>query len=348
MLGFSLVNPTIVSHPFFEQFWPSVKRRLFTTNVNHAFHLLEGSGSSKTSISSTLTAIPAMPISIKHHAPTSSPSKSPPNRTRRSITASVQTSSPPAQTGATKGVSSHKRQTLDSSARPDDKSDDDDDEDVPPLTRRNRSSTSPLEDSASPIPSIPSPSGPSNEAILLEEEDEGLRTSIAENVEPIRDSSSFQGVFPPSMESEEIPIDLPFMQEPPRPVPVVQEIPRLMPVVQEIPLPVPVVQEIPLPIRDDSSQTVKSPSDILSPSFSKITGKSAYEDADAILRSIQDLFTSWEQVKADQTARSSSTSRPSTASAVFSTENMNILKKAVLEYTSFMDMDIVNASSTSQ
>ncbi|KAL2540085.1 PMD domain-containing protein [Abeliophyllum distichum] len=315
MFGFSLVpfNPTTVSHPFFEQFWPFVKCRLFTTNVNFAFYLLEGSGSSKTSISSTLTAIPAVPISIKHPAPSSSHSKSSLIRTRRSVAASVQTSSPPAQTGATRGVSSRKRPTLDSSARPDDKSDDD--EDVPPLTRRKRSSTSPLEDSASPIPSIPPPSGPSNEAILLEEEDEGLRTSIAENVEPIGDSSSFQGVFPPSMELEEIPIDLPFVQEPPLSVPVVQEIPLL----------VPVVQEPPLPIRDDS-QT----------------------DADAILHSIQDLFTSWEQVKADQTARSSSASRHSTASAAFSIENMNILKQAVLEYTSFMDMDIVNASATSQ
>ncbi|KAL2454732.1 Uncharacterized protein Adt_47771 [Abeliophyllum distichum] len=72
------------------------------------------------------------------------------------------------------------------------------------------------------------------------------------------------------------------------------------------------------------------------------------QDADAILSSIQDLFTSWEQVKADQTARSSSASHPSTAFATFSIENMNILKQAVLEYTSFMDMDIVNASATSQ
>ncbi|KAL2480329.1 PMD domain-containing protein [Abeliophyllum distichum] len=259
MLGFSLVpfNPTTVSHPFFEQFWPSVKRRLFTTNVNFAFHLLEGSGSSKTSISSTLTAIPVVSYINQTSCPLPLfPSKSSPIHTRRSVAASVQTSSPPAQTGATKGVSSCKRSTLYSSARPDDKSDDD--EDVPPLTRRKRSSTSPLEDFSSPIPSIPPPSGPSNEAILREEVNEGLRTSIAENVEPIGDSSSFQGVFPPSMESE------------------------------GITTPVPVVQEPPLPIRDDSSQIVKSPSDVLLPSSSKITGESAHEDADTILRSIQD------------------------------------------------------------
>ncbi|KAL2505219.1 Uncharacterized protein Adt_20840 [Abeliophyllum distichum] len=169
-----------------------------------------------------------------------------------------------------------------------------------------RSSTSPLEDSTSPIPSIPPPSGPSNEAMLLEEEDEGLRTSIAENVEPIGDSSYFQGRFSfPTWNSEEIPIDLPFVQEPPRPVPVVQEIPR----------PLPVVQEIPLPIRDNYSQTVKSPSDILPP-----------------LKLLANRLMS----------------HPSNASTAFFTENMNILKQAVLEYTSFMDMDIVNASATSQ
>ncbi|KAL2475350.1 PMD domain-containing protein [Abeliophyllum distichum] len=72
------------------------------------------------------------------------------------------------------------------------------------------------------------------------------------------------------------------------------------------------------------------------------------KDADAILRSIQDLFTSWVQVKASHAVRSSSASRPFTASAAFSIKNMNILKQAVLEYTSFMDMDIVNASAISQ
>ncbi|KAL2533685.1 hypothetical protein Adt_07036 [Abeliophyllum distichum] len=72
------------------------------------------------------------------------------------------------------------------------------------------------------------------------------------------------------------------------------------------------------------------------------------KDANAILHSIQDLFTSWEQVKACHASRSSLANRPSAASAAFSIETMNILNHAVLEYTSFMDMDIVNASATSQ
>ncbi|KAL2498151.1 Uncharacterized protein Adt_23701 [Abeliophyllum distichum] len=208
MTRFSLApfNPTTVVHPLFEKFWPSVKRRLFATNVNHAFHLLEGLGSSRTSISSIPASIPAMPISIRRPVPSSSPSKSPLISTRRSATVFLQSSSLPVQTRVIKGASSYKRPALGSSDWPDDTSDDDDD--APPLIRR--------------------------------------------------------------------------------------------------------------------------------------------KDADAILRSIQDLFTSWEQVKVSHAVRSTSASRHSAASAAFSIENMNILKQAVLEYTSFMDMDIVNASTTSQ
>ncbi|KAL2498036.1 PMD domain-containing protein [Abeliophyllum distichum] len=134
MNGFSLApfNPTSIVHPLFEQFWPSVKRRLFATNVNHAFHLLKGLGPSKTSISSIPVPIPAMPISTRCPAPSSSPSKSPPVRTSYSVAASLQSSSPPAQTGVIKVVSSLKRPAL----GPSEQSDDNDDDDAPPLIRR--------------------------------------------------------------------------------------------------------------------------------------------------------------------------------------------------------------------
>ncbi|KAL2533485.1 Uncharacterized protein Adt_06836 [Abeliophyllum distichum] len=210
---------------------------------------------------------------------------------------------PPAQTGVIRGASSRKRPALGPSERPDDN--DDNNDDAPPLIRRNRSSTSPLKDSTPPIPSSPPPSIPSNEQILPEEELEGPETSIAQ---PVGESSPFQGVVPPSVEPEEILIDFPIVQEPIR------------------------------PDKDVSSQVVELPSDILSPSSSKVIDESSNED----------LFTSWEQVMASHAARSSSASHPYAASAAFSIENMNILKQAVLEYTSFMDMDIVNASATSQ
>ncbi|CAI9756294.1 unnamed protein product [Fraxinus pennsylvanica] len=65
--GFSLAhfNPTAVMHSIFDQLWPSVKRRLFTTDANHAFHLLD-----KPYTSSTFP-IQAIPVSIRN--PTSSP-----------------------------------------------------------------------------------------------------------------------------------------------------------------------------------------------------------------------------------------------------------------------------------
>ncbi|KAL2485158.1 hypothetical protein Adt_29914 [Abeliophyllum distichum] len=197
MTGFSLApfNPTTVIHPLFEQFWLIVKRRLFATNVNRVFHSLEGSRPSKPSISSTPALIPTVPISIRCLAPSSSPSKSPPIRTKRSVVASLQSNSPPAQTRVIRGASSRKRLALDPLEQP---NNDDNDDDAPPLIRR------------------------------------------------------------------------------------------------------------------------------------------------------KDLFTSWEQVKTSHAACSSSASRPSTACAAFSIENMNIIKQAVLEYTTFMDMDIVNASATSQ
>ncbi|KAL2474280.1 hypothetical protein Adt_35016 [Abeliophyllum distichum] len=314
--GFSLApfNHTTVVHLLFRKFWLSVKRRFFTTNVNHAFHLLEGSWSSRTSISSIPDPIHVVPISIRRPVPSSSPSKSPLIRTRRSATGSLQSSSPPAQTRVIIGASSRKHPVLGSSDRPDDNSDDDDD--APPHIRRNRGSISPLKDSTPPIPSSPLPSVPSNKEILPEKELEGPETSITQTV----GESSLQGVLPSSVELEEIPIDFP------------------------------VVQELICPDKDESSQAIESPSDILPHSSSRVIGdtdKPAHEDADTILRSIQNLFTSWEQVKVSHVVRSSSASRPSAASAAFSIENMNILKQAILEYTSFMDMDIVNASATS-
>ncbi|KAL2461858.1 Uncharacterized protein Adt_45278 [Abeliophyllum distichum] len=182
---------------------------------------------------------------------------------------------------------------------------------------------------------------PSNEKNLPKKELEGPQTSITY---PVGESSPIQGVVSPNVESEGIPIEFPVVQEPIR------------------------------PDKDESSQASKSLSDTRPPSSSKVTDESAnevsfilfsiltlftvmkmlsnciilYRMLDAILRSIQDLFTSWEQVKVSHVARSFSASRPSTASAAFSIENMNILKQAVLEYTTFMDMDIVNASATSQ
>ncbi|KAL2531384.1 hypothetical protein Adt_04735 [Abeliophyllum distichum] len=136
MTGFYLAhfNPTTIVYPLFEQFWTSVKRRIFATNVNHAFHLLEGSRSSRTCISSIPAPIPAVPISIRRPTPSSSPSKSPPIRTRRSATGSLQFSSSPTQTGVIIGISSHKRPALGSSDWPDDNSDDNDD--THPLIRR--------------------------------------------------------------------------------------------------------------------------------------------------------------------------------------------------------------------
>ena len=62
------------------------------------------------------------------------------------------------------------------------------------------------------------------------------------------------------------------------------------------------------------------------------------QDADEIVRSIQDLFTSWGQVK---TSRPTSSSRPSASSE----EDMKFLKQSIFEYVSFMDMDIGKASA---
>lgn len=89
-----------------------------------------------------------------------------------------------------------------------------------------------------------------------------------------------------------------------------------------------------------SPQVIGSTDD--APRLSKAVG------ANAILRSIQDLFTSWEQAKGFVASRSSSASRPVAPSAAFSEENMNMLKQSVLEYVTFMDMGIVKASASDQ
>ncbi|KAL2486669.1 Uncharacterized protein Adt_31425 [Abeliophyllum distichum] len=71
------------------------------------------------------------------------------------------------------------------------------------------------------------------------------------------------------------------------------------------------------------------------------------QNADFVLRSIQALFTSWEQVKASFTPCCSFITHPSTTS-IPSTEDINALKRAVLACTSFMDKDISRASAKSQ
>ncbi|KAL2486710.1 Uncharacterized protein Adt_31466 [Abeliophyllum distichum] len=71
------------------------------------------------------------------------------------------------------------------------------------------------------------------------------------------------------------------------------------------------------------------------------------KDVDSILRSIQASFTSCEQVKTSSTQHFSSMTHPS-SSSIPSTEDMNILKKAMLAYTSFMDKDISRVSVDSQ
>ncbi|XP_022868135.1 uncharacterized protein LOC111387780, partial [Olea europaea var. sylvestris] len=62
------------------------------------------------------------------------------------------------------------------------------------------------------------------------------------------------------------------------------------------------------------------------------------EDADRIVRSIQDLFTSWGQV---QMPRPAPPDRP----AASSEEDLKFLRELVFEYVSFMDMDIERASA---
>ncbi|CAI9786864.1 unnamed protein product [Fraxinus pennsylvanica] len=71
----------------------------------------------------------------------------------------------------------------------------------------------------------------------------------------------------------------------------------------------------------------------------------ADEGTDDIVRSIQNLFTSWGQVK---TPRPTSTSHSSASSSTFSEENMKSLKQSVFEYMSFMYMEIGQASATKQ
>ncbi|XP_022869741.1 uncharacterized protein LOC111389118 [Olea europaea var. sylvestris] len=61
------------------------------------------------------------------------------------------------------------------------------------------------------------------------------------------------------------------------------------------------------------------------------------EDADGIVRSIQDLFASWGQV---QMPRPTPYDRPTASSE----EDLKFLKGLVFEYVSFMDMDIGRAS----
>ncbi|KAL2490817.1 LRRNT 2 domain-containing protein [Abeliophyllum distichum] len=78
-----------------------------------------------------------------------------------------------------------------------------------------------------------------------------------------------------------------------------------------------------------------------------LSSKISDEDVDSVLRSIQALFTSWEQVQTSYVPRVSSTTRPSTFS-IPSTEDMDALKKVVLAYTSFMDKDISRVNADSQ
>ncbi|XP_022848866.1 uncharacterized protein LOC111371198 [Olea europaea var. sylvestris] len=95
----------------------------------------------------------------------------------------------------------------------------------------------------------------------------------------------------------------------------------------------PVVAESSRPDKKKSLQVVEPTGNM--PELPKI----ANEDADDIVRSIQDLFTSWGQVK---TSRPTSTSHPSASSE----ENMKFLKQSIFEYVSFIDMDIDQASAT--
>ncbi|KAL2471039.1 Uncharacterized protein Adt_39175 [Abeliophyllum distichum] len=75
--------------------------------------------------------------------------------------------------------------------------------------------------------------------------------------------------------------------------------------------------------------------------------KTSDEDADSILRSIQVLFTSCEQVQASFIPCTSSVTRLSTF-ATPSTEDMDTLKRTLLAYTSFMDKDISRVNADSQ
>ncbi|XP_022843263.1 uncharacterized protein LOC111366799 [Olea europaea var. sylvestris] len=61
------------------------------------------------------------------------------------------------------------------------------------------------------------------------------------------------------------------------------------------------------------------------------------EDADRIVRSIQDLFASWGQVQMPRPT-------PYDCPAASSEEDLKFLKGLVFEYVSFMDMDIGRAS----
>jgi hypothetical protein len=122
--GFSFVpfNPTAVTHPLFDQLWPSVKRRLFSVNANRAFHSLDRS--------ETLPSSPilATPLSIK------GPSKSPSASHKRSNLPSASSTSPAV---ATKGTSSRKRPAAASPVLHDDTGDDGgDDVDVPLIHKR--------------------------------------------------------------------------------------------------------------------------------------------------------------------------------------------------------------------
>lgn len=115
--GFSFApfNSSIVTHPLFDQLWPSVKRRLFVVNANHAFHLLDRSETSSTS--PTLVT----PLSIRSPSPSSS------IRAKRS---SLPPTSSPTQAAATKGTSCRERSATASPVLQDDDEGDDDD-DVP-------------------------------------------------------------------------------------------------------------------------------------------------------------------------------------------------------------------------
>ncbi|XP_022877741.1 uncharacterized protein LOC111395811 [Olea europaea var. sylvestris] len=110
-------NPCHATHPLFEQLWPSVKRRLFATEANRAFHSLD-----QPSISSPPPVL-ASPLSIRNPSPS--------RRTKQSARPS---SSLPAKPTMAKSVPSRKRPASASPILEDDV--DDDDDDIPLIVKR--------------------------------------------------------------------------------------------------------------------------------------------------------------------------------------------------------------------
>ncbi|KAL2465904.1 Aminotransferase-like [Abeliophyllum distichum] len=115
--------------------------------------------------------------------------------------------------------------------------------------------------------------------------------------------------------------------------------------IKETPVEIPIVEEPSCPVDKGKAPTSfesQSQADIL-PNLSRdvpLLPKASDE-------SIQALFTSWEQVQASSITRASSATRHSTSS-ILSTEDMDVLKRAMLAYTSFMDEDISRVSANSK